>query len=133
MSSCGSFYQRNWVLSSETLKLIYIWIKPYLSNSLYKSVLIMTCAIRSPMQWRPSNRKLSVCLTWNEMNKAYRNMNIDCWTREFVLFVIHLNLGPHLANYRWKAFTYSGHFKNKLRVAEVDNTRGRSMKMLEWM
>ena len=61
-------------------------IEPYLSNSLYKSFLtiMMAFAIRSPMQWRPSNRKLAVCLRGNEINKAYSNMNIDCW--EFVLF-----------------------------------------------
>ena len=41
---------------------------------------------RSPMQWRPSNRKLSVCFTGNEINKANSNVNIDCWTREFILF-----------------------------------------------
>ena len=69
-----SFYQRNWMLSSESL--VYMWIEPYLSNPLYKIFLIMACAIRSPMQWRPSNRKLSVCLTENEINKAYSNMNI---------------------------------------------------------
>ena len=39
-----------------------------------------------------------------------------------------------IADYREKAFTYSGHFYlNKWRVAEVDNTVGRSLKMLEWM
>ena len=51
--------------------------EPYLSNSLYKSFLTMAFAIRSPMQWRQSNRKLAVCLTGNKMNKAYSNMNID--------------------------------------------------------
>ena len=83
-SSCGSFYQRNWVFSSKIL--VYMPIKHYLSNSLYKSFLTMAFAIRSPMQWRPSNRKLAVCLTGNEINKAYSNINIDCWRREFVLF-----------------------------------------------
>ena len=53
-------------------------IEPYLSNSLYKSFLTMAFTIRSPMQWRPSNRKLAVCLTGNELNKAFSNMNIDC-------------------------------------------------------
>ena len=48
----------------------------YLSNSLYKSFLTMAFAIRSPMEWRPSNRKLAVCLTGNEINKSYCNMNI---------------------------------------------------------
>ena len=48
----------------------------------------MAFAIRSQMQLRPSNQKLAACLTGNEMNKAYGNMNIDCWTREFVFFVI---------------------------------------------
>ena len=52
-------------------------IEHYLSNSLYKSFLTMAFAIRSPMQWRPSNRKLAVCLTGNEINKAFCNMNID--------------------------------------------------------
>ena len=52
-------------------------IEPYLSNSLCKSFLTMAFAIRSPMQWRPSNRKLAECLTGNEINKAYSNMNID--------------------------------------------------------
>ena len=42
------------------------------------------------------------------MNKVYNNMNIDCWAREFVLFVIHLNLGQQSADYRGKASTYSG-------------------------
>ena len=31
-------------------------------------------------------RKLNVCLTGNEINKACSDMTIDCWTREFVLF-----------------------------------------------
>ena len=53
-------------------------IEPYLSNSQYKSLLTMAFAIRSQMQWRPSNWKLAVCLTGNEINKAYSNMNIDC-------------------------------------------------------
>ena len=43
------------------------------------------------------------------------------------------NFGQHFADYRGKAFAYSGHFKNKLRVAEVDNAGGWSLKMLEWM
>ena len=68
--------------------LVHMSLEPYLSNSLYKSFLAMAFAIRSPMQWRPSNRKLAACLTGNEINKAYSNMNIDCRTREFVLFVI---------------------------------------------
>ena len=54
--------------------LVYMPIEPYLSNSLYKSFLTMAFAIRSPMQWRPSNRKLAVCLTGNEINKAYSNI-----------------------------------------------------------
>ena len=70
----------------------------------------MTGVIRSSMQWRPSNRKLSVCLTGNEINKACSNMYTYCWTREFVLFVIHLNSEQLFADYREKAFTYSGHF-----------------------
>ena len=74
-SSCGSFYHRNWVFSYKLLD--YMPIEHYLSNSLYKSFLTMAFAIRSPMQWRPSNRKLDVCLTGNEINKAYCNMNID--------------------------------------------------------
>ena len=53
-------------------------IEPYLSISLYKSFLTMAFATRSPMQWRQSNQKLTVCLTGNETNKAYSNMNIDC-------------------------------------------------------
>ena len=52
-------------------------IEHYLSNSLHKSFLIMEFAMKSPMQWRPSNRKLAVCLTGNEINKAYSYMNID--------------------------------------------------------
>ena len=72
------------VFSSKIL--VYMPLEPYLSNSLYKSFLTMAFAIRSPMQWRPSNRKLAVYLTGNEINKAYNNMNIDCRTREFVLF-----------------------------------------------
>ena len=93
----------------------------------------MAFAIRSPMQWRPSNRKLAVCLTGNEINKAYSNMNIDYWTQEFVLFCDYYNYGQLFADYRGKAFAYSGHFKNKLQVAEVDNTGGRTLKMFEWM
>ena len=125
-SSCGSFYQRNWVFSSKIS--VYMPIKPYLSNSLYKSFLTMAFVIRSPTPWRPSNRKLAVCLTENEINKAYSNMNIDCRTREFVLFVIIRIWGSIFADYRGKACIYSGHFKNKLWVAEVDNARDRSLK-----
>ena len=93
----------------------------------------MTFDIRSPMQWRPSNRKLAVCLTGNEINKAYSSVHIDCWTREFVFFVIIWILGSTLQIIAEKAFAYSGHFKNKLRVAEVDHAGVRSLKMLEWM
>ena len=64
-------------------------IEPYLSNSLYKNFITMAFAIRLPMQWRPSNRKLAEYLTGNEINKAYSNMNIDYLTREFVLFCDH--------------------------------------------
>ena len=42
-------------------------------------------------------------------------------------------MGQHFADYRGKAFACSGYFKNKLRVAEVDNIGGRSLKMLEYM
>ena len=56
---------------------VYMPIEPYLSNSLYKSFLTIAFAIRSPMQWRPSNRKLAVCLTGNEINKAVSNMISD--------------------------------------------------------
>ena len=49
--------------------LVYMPIEPYLSNSLYKSSLAMAFAIGSPMQWRPSNRKLAACLTGNEMKR----------------------------------------------------------------
>ena len=45
---------------------------------------------RSPMQWRPSNRKLSVCLTGNEINKASSNIKIDCWTLDVVLFLRYI-------------------------------------------
>ena len=85
-------------------------IEPYLSNSLYKSFLTMAFAIRSPKQWRPLNRKLAVCPTGNEINKVYSNMNIDCSTREFVLLCDNKNFGQHFADYRRKAFAYSGHF-----------------------
>ena len=84
MSSCGSFYIRNSLLSSKNL--VYMWVEPYLSNSLYKSFQTMVWAIESPMQWRPSNRKLSVCLTGNEINKAYSNIKPDCCTLDLVLF-----------------------------------------------
>ena len=67
------------------------------------------------------------------MNKAYGNINSDCWTRQFVICVIPLNLEQHFAYYRGKSLTYSGHFQKKLQVAEVDNAGGRSLKMLEWM
>ena len=50
-------------------------IEPYLLNSLYKSFLTMAFAIRSQMQWRPSDRKLAKCLTGNEINKAYSKQN----------------------------------------------------------
>ena len=80
----GLVYMGNWLLSSETL--VYMWIEPYRYHSLYKRFQIMVCAIRSPMQWRPTNRKLSLCLTGNEINKAYSNMNIDWWTLDLVLF-----------------------------------------------
>ena len=108
MTSCGLFYMGNWLLSSETL--VYMWIEPYLYHSLYKSFQIMVCAIRSPMQWRPTNRKLSLCLTGNEINKAYCNMNIDWWTLDLVLFAIHLNFEQQFADYRQKSLIYSGHF-----------------------
>ena len=109
-SSCGSFYMRNLLLSFETL--VYMWIEPYLSHSLYKSFQTMVCAIRSPMQWHPSNRKLYVCFTGNEINKAFSNIKklrtlyflwcIWIWIRNF-------------ADYCKKALICSG------RVAEVDN------------
>ena len=70
-----SFYMRNLLYSSETL--VYMWIEPYLSHSLYKNYQIMVSAMRSPMHWRPLKRKLSVCLTGNEINKAYSNMELD--------------------------------------------------------
>ena len=60
-------------------------------------------------------------------------MNIDRWTREFVLFCDTFELGAAFADYRGKAFIYSGHFKNNLLVAEVDNALGRSLKMSEWI
>ena len=53
----------------------------------------MARAIRSPMQWRPSNRKLAVCLTGKDINKAYSNIEhrllntgicTSCDTFEFV-------------------------------------------------
>ena len=56
----------------------------------------MAFAIRSPMQWRPSNRKLAVGLTESEINKAYSNMDIDCWSRQFVVFVIIRTWGNNL-------------------------------------
>ena len=77
-SSCDSFYIRNPLPSSETL--VYMWVEPYLSNSLYKRLQTMECAIRSPIQWRPSNRKVSVCLTGSEINKAHSNIKSDCCT-----------------------------------------------------
>ena len=49
------------------------------------------------------------------------------------LFVRHLNLKQHFADYREKAFTYGGHLLNKLRVVKVENAQVRSLKMLEWM
>ena len=59
-------------------------------------------------------------------------MNIDCWTREFVLFLRYIwILGSILQIIAGKAFTYSGHLKKKLQVAEVDNAGGRCLKMLE--
>ena len=63
-----------------------MWIEPYLSHSLNKSFQIMVSAVRSPMQWRPSNRKLSIRLTGNEINNTYNNMKLDWWTLNLVLF-----------------------------------------------
>ena len=42
--------------------------------------------------------------------------------------VIHLNKGQHFADYHGNALPYSGHLKNKLRVAEVNNAGGRNLK-----
>ena len=49
-------------------------------------------------------------------------MNIDCWTRDLVFFVMQLNLEQQFADYREKALTNSGHFYNKILVAEVGVT-----------
>ena len=70
--------------------------------------------IRSPMQWRPLNRKLSVCLTGNEINNANSNIKIDCWTLDIVFFAIHSNLEQQFADYLEKAFIFSGHFQIKI-------------------
>ena len=43
------------------------------------------------------NRKLSVSLTGNEINKAYSDMNIYCWTREFVLFCDTFEFGAAIS------------------------------------
>ena len=69
----------------------------------------MVCAIRSPMQWRPSNRELAVCLAGYEINKSYSNMQIDSWTLYFVLFCDTFNLEQQLADYRERALIFSGH------------------------
>ena len=68
--------------------LVCMPIKPYLFNSLYKSFLILAFAIRSPMQWRPSNRKLAICLTGNEINKAYSNIILTAEHGNLYFFVI---------------------------------------------
>ena len=60
-------------------------------------------------------------------------MNIENWTREFVLFLIIRILGSILQIIAERPSTIVDKFKNKLRVAEVDNAGGRSLKMLEWM
>ena len=80
-----------------------------------QSFQIMVCPIRSPTQWRQ-------CFTGYEINKAYRNMKNDCSTRDLVLFCDTFELGA--ADYGEKAFSYCGHFKNKIRVAEGDNAGG---------
>ena len=72
--------------TSILLSLVCMWVEPYLSNLLYKSLQTMACAIRSPMQLHPSNPKLSVCLTGNEINKAYSNIKTDCCTLNLLLF-----------------------------------------------
>ena len=79
-----------------------------------------------PMQWRPSNRKLSVCLTGNKINKAYSNMHIDCLTLELVLFCDTFEF----ADYREKALIYSDHFIKKILVEKVDNAGSRSLILL---
>ena len=70
----------------------------------------MARAIRSPMQWRPSNRKLSVCLTRYEIKKRKVTLTLTAEHGNLYFFEIHLNLEQHLADYRGNSFTYSGHF-----------------------
>ena len=108
------------------------WIERYLSHLLYKSFQTMVSAIRSPIQWRPPNRKLAVCLTGN-MKYTKRIVTSKLTTGHWTLFffAIHLNLEPKFADYREKALFYSGHFKKKIRVVEVDNAGCRSLKMLK--
>ena len=60
-------------------------------------------------------------------------MNIDYWTREFVLFVISRIWGSILQIIAERPSSIVDIFKNKLQVAEVDNAGGRNLKMLEWM
>ena len=108
-----------------------MWIEPYLSHSLYKSFQAMVYAIRWPIQWRPSNQKLPVCLTGNEKTKHLETWKLTAVIWKFSFFVIHLNLEKQFADYREKALIFSGHFLNKMRVPEVDNARGRGLQLLK--
>ena len=75
--------------------------------------------------------------TGNEINKAYSNLNIDFWTREFVFFCDTFEFGAafcrlsrerlHLSTSATRNLFYT------LRVAEVYNAKGRSLKMFKWM
>ena len=85
---------RNWLLSSETL--VYKWIERYLSHLLPKSFQTMVSAIRSPMQWRPPNRKLAACITENEIHKTYSDVKIDCWTLDLILVCDTFEFGAEI-------------------------------------
>ena len=56
----------------------------------------MVSAIRSPTQWRQSNWKLPACLTGNEINKTYSNMNLDWWILDLVLFCDTFEFGASI-------------------------------------
>ena len=49
-----------------------------------------------------------------EINKAYINMNIDCRTRDLVLFCDTFEFEAAICRLSKKFLTYSGNFENSL-------------------
>ena len=93
----------------------------------------MAFASRSPMQWRPSNLELDECLTGNEINKAIVTWTLTTEHGNLYFLVITRILGSILQIIAERPSPIVDIFKNQLRVAEVDDAGGRSLKMLEWM